>query len=294
MDKLIYINERGQSVQFSENSEYWVHIDRDCIGINDIENEIYINPLNGQNFNILTGHRTRGSNIEITGSLFAKDKNRRKYLIAKLNKTLFHKGSLYYYSGTEKRSIRVIAEQAPIYEMGDVIMGFNIVFTRIDNFWKSESDSTALFGAWEKHFMFPIVSSDTEKDIYFGEREQSLIVNVLNQGDIDAPIMVRMIASGAVKHPELYNVNTKEYMKVNVAMQFGDEILINTEPGNKSIILHRNGKQTNILSQLDLGSTWLKLASGDNLYRYNALMGLENLDISIRYSNLYLSAFGGV
>lgn len=291
MDKLIFINNRGKKIEFSANNGYWVDIDRDCKGINDIENEIFINSINGKNYNMLTSARIRACDIEITGSILAKTKSVRNNLIANLNKTLFYKGVLFYQSTAETRSMRVIAETAPVYDFDEITSTFTIVFKKIDNFWKTENDTTTLFGAWQSNFEFPIYTNEEEL-IYFAERETSLILNVYNAGDIDAPATIKFTAYGQVENPELYNVNTNEYMRINTTMEYGDVIIINTEAGNKNIILQKNGNTKNILNKLDLGSTWLLLRSGDNLYRYNATGGIDNLDITIRHSNLYLSAYG--
>ena len=95
-------------------------------------------------------------------------------------------------------------------------------------------------------------------------------------------------ALGALSNPSLFNVNTREYMKLNFDMQGGDVITIDTNYGNKSITLQRNGQETNIYRYMDVDSTFLQLDIGDNIFRYDADSGLSNLEVTVYYAQKYL------
>ena len=124
--------------------------------------------------------------------------------------------------------------------------------------------------------------------IIMGLREPSLIVNVLNTGDVESGMIIEFKALGTLKNPSLLNVNTGEFLKINKSMVSGEIIKVNTNVGNKKVIKDLNGIETNILNLIDLDSTFLQLNVGDNLFRYNADENLNNLEISIYYNPYYL------
>jgi hypothetical protein len=95
-------------------------------------------------------------------------------------------------------------------------------------------------------------------------------------------------ALGELENPQLFNVNTREYMKLNYTMQGGDVITVDTSYGAKNIILTRNGVETNIYRYMDVDSTFLQLDIGDNIFRYDADDGLSNLEVTVYFSQKYL------
>lgn len=135
---------------------------------------------------------------------------------------------------------------------------------------------------WIGSFEFPL--EIPEDGIEMGYRSPSLIVNVLNDGQETTGMMIRFRALGTLTNPSLFNVNTREELKINITMQGGDIIEISTYSRRKTIKLIRNGVETNIFDNLDLSSKFLQLDVGDNLFRYNADNGLDNLEVSINFT----------
>ncbi|KMY52277.1 hypothetical protein AC625_08460 [Peribacillus loiseleuriae] len=136
---------------------------------------------------------------------------------------------------------------------------------------------------WVGAFEFPLeIPEDT--GIEMGYRSQSLIVNVKNEGQESTGMIIRFKALGTLKNPSLVNVNTYELLKLNTTMIAGDIIEISTFKRKKKLTLTRNGVTSNIFNQLDLASTFLQLEIGDNLFRYNADEGLDNLEVSMNFT----------
>ena len=98
---------------------------------------------------------------------------------------------------------------------------------------------------------------------------------------------IRIVAVGSAMNPVIYNTETLESLKVNISLVRGDVLRINTNRGQKSITLTRNGITTNVINDLVPGSTWLQLAPGENTLLYSADMTAENLIVNIEYSTLY-------
>lgn len=67
----------------------------------------------------------------------------------------------------------------------------------------------------------------------------------------------------------------------------GDDIIISTIKGDRSIILLREGIYTNILNCLDRDSSWIRLIKGDNLFAYTATSGASNLQFRVNNQIAY-------
>ncbi|WP_341349348.1 phage distal tail protein [Clostridium botulinum] len=122
-------------------------------------------------------------------------------------------------------------------------------------------------------------------------REPSLIVNVLNNGQVRIGMIMEFFVRGTLSNSSLFNVNTREFIKINRGIVAGEKFIINTNVGKKKILQELNGVTTDILNYLDIvggGDTFLQLDIGDNLFRYNADSNLENLEVNIYFSPQYL------
>ena len=71
-------------------------------------------------------------------------------------------------------------------------------------------------------------------------------------------------------------------------MQAGDVITITTEKGNKTVMLLREGVETNLFNYLMEGITWLQLEVGGSAFVYEVGAGLiSDLLVSIKHRNLF-------
>ena len=93
-------------------------------------------------------------------------------------------------------------------------------------------------------------------------------------------------------NPSLLNVSTQKYFRIKKTMVAGEEIEINTVTGEKRIVGRLNGEESNYYKYKDLTSTWLDLSIGDNIFRYDAEEGLDNLEVYIYFNNRYLEVEG--
>lgn len=159
-------------------------------------------------------------------------------------------------------------------------------FSCDDPFIYSNDEQKVDVAVWIGAFEFPL--EIVEEGIEMGYRSQSLITNVRNDGDNDTGMIIRFKALASVSKPSLININTYETLKLNFDMIGGDVIEISTYVGKKSVTLIRNEEKTNIFNAVDLESTFLQLAPGDNLIRYDAESGIDNLDVSMTYTNQFV------
>ena len=139
---------------------------------------------------------------------------------------------------------------------------------------------------WRGAFEFPleIVTGGIE----MGFREPSLIVNIENPGDVACGMEIRFKALATVVNPLLFNVNTREFIKINKTLTAGEVLTVTTHFANKRVETYKNGITSNAFNWIDLDSTFLQLTPGDNLLRYDADDGLDNLEVDIYYNPQYV------
>ena len=135
----------------------------------------------------------------------------------------------------------------------------------VDNFGKNMANITPLFS-------FPWISLSKE-------------VVLSNDGDVPTGVQIQFIATrGTVINPKITNTGTGQFMRVNVTMQTGDVLLIDTNDRHQVITL--NG--VNYYQHIDRRSEPFKLDVGDNYLEYDADGNYTNLDVNLFYTPKYL------
>ena len=137
-------------------------------------------------------------------------------------------------------------------------------------------------------FEFPFAIE--KEGIEISRVEDDLVKTIINSGDVETGIIIEMLASGNVVNPTIYNADTRGSFGLNITLQMGDKVTINTTPGNKSVILTRYGIERNIVNNITKNPEWFKLLPGENTFTYSCQDGEELL--SVRY--LCESKFEGV
>lgn len=110
--------------------------------------------------------------------------------------------------------------------------------------------------------------------------------NIYNDGHVDTPIEI--FFKGPAVNPSILNQTTGDFIKVNRALTSDDTLIINTEFGNKTVEIERNGIRTNAFNYIDLDSTFFCLRVGDNLIEYTTENDLTPQSVEIRYKNRYV------
>ena len=287
-EKLIYTNERGESIEFSPASSYHVNF-KDVTGLSDVRNAIYSTNSMGQDGDTYLGYRIESRDIDIVGYIKERDKQAAQNLRRKLNRILNpqYEATLTYVFGDFRRVIGCKIDDAPIFKRKPIFEQFTVSLSCLNPFWRKEAKTRDDIATWIGGLEFP-VEIPLEEGWEIGYRQPSLIVNVYNEGDVQAGIRVEFRALGVVKNPSLLNVDTQEFIKLNITLQAGDILSVSTGYGEKEVTLKRDGVTSDAFRYLDVDSTYFQLSVGDNLYRYSAEENLENLEVSIYHDDLYL------
>lgn len=160
-----------------------------------------------------------------------------------------------------------------------------------------DGNNTTVFYGVESVFEFPFSNESlTDPLIVFGNIQNKTENVITYKGDSEIGITIQIHAIGGAGSITLYNTGTRESMRIDTVklealtgsgIVAGDDIIIKTQKGDKSITLIRGGKTTNILNCLDKRSDWFSLAKGDNIFAFTAESGTTNLQLWIDNKVIY-------
>lgn len=165
-------------------------------------------------------------------------------------------------------------------------------------YFSSIYDTVTSFSGVEAAFEFPFSNEDTSNArIEFGKIVAKAENLVRYEGDAESGVQIRIAASATVKNITIYNVDTRGTMHIyhdklvaltGSGIVKGDEIIITTDKGSRSVTLLRNGKSTNILNAIDpRNDEWFSLTKGDNIFAYTADEGSDYLMFMVDHTTLY-------
>lgn len=121
---------------------------------------------------------------------------------------------------------------------------------------------------------------------------------IMNHGEVDIGVVISIKPLAIVKGIlTISNVTLGQNMSFDLNkiktitendFHLGDELVINTLRGKKSVTLVREGKNYNALSCIDTRTDWIYLTSGENTFTYYLDgEGIEDLQFSVTNSILY-------
>lgn len=127
----------------------------------------------------------------------------------------------------------------------------------------------------------------------FGVIDTSLSKDLVNDGDVSIGALFTLAATGEVVNPQI-TCNSGDqkgwYMRLNITLQEGDEIKINTVKGNKYITLNGSSTQNGepLLNKLEfVGNDWLQIEQGSNLFDITVASGKENIYFNASFKRKY-------
>lgn len=133
------------------------------------------------------------------------------------------------------------------------------------------------------YFPFSIDSVGIEFTSYEEERK----VPVYNYGEISTGARFILTFNGDVTNPTIYNRDTGEYIRLINTFSKGDEVEINTIKGSRTVSKINTEETTNLISILDINTTWIQFESGRSYFSLKADKGVDNLICTIYNSTFY-------
>lgn len=197
-------------------------------------------------------------------------------------------GYLVYKDNVKEIKSKCIIDTLPYFTpVNSTVNKCLLTLTANDPFWKNIEETKIDIALWSGDFSFDFEIPEST-GVEMGHREPSLIVDVLNEGDVACGFEVKFKALATVVNPSILNIHTQEFIKINKTMEAGEVITVTTYFGNKKVESTFNGATTNAFNYIDFQSTFLQLDTGDNLFRYNADTNIDNLEVTIYYTPQYL------
>lgn len=180
------------------------------------------------------------------------------------------------FSRMETAVISILCPSAYLTAPEVVIVEFSNVINNFEFPFSNESLT-------ENLIVFSDLVSETEKVIHY-------------EGDAPTGITMHIHFLGLVTNLSIFNEETRESLTIDndiivsitgEDIQAGDEIVIVTVRGQKSVTLWRDGVATNVLNAIVGDSPWFSLEKGDNTFLYDADFGVSNVQFTVEYHNVY-------
>jgi hypothetical protein len=119
----------------------------------------------------------------------------------------------------------------------------------------------------------------------FGVYERNHIKEYVNEGDVASGMIITITAMTVATNPVLRNMHTGQFIGINDILVSGDEVIISTYKGRKTIT--KNG--VNIIDKIMPGSTFLQLEVGSNEFMVDSDdEDLANMYFTLTYKRLYV------
>lgn len=167
-----------------------------------------------------------------------------------------------------------------------------------DPYFYELEQSIYVFSGVNPLFEFPFENDSlTDNLLIMGEIREDNRATLDYQGNVDTGVLITChVMTGTVENLRIWNVDTRESMRIDTTkitrltgIQFsqGDDIIINTKIGEKSIQLLHDGKYYNIISCINKDADWFQLTTGFNTFTFVADHGESGMMMTITYRNAY-------
>ena len=140
-------------------------------------------------------------------------------------------------------------------------------------------------------FYFPF-SIDIDEPIPISTYTENRTANVINNSESESGAIIQINVLENVSKIEIRNTDNGDDFTLNYSFEAGDQIIINTNKGQKSVRLIRGGLSTNIFSAVAQGSVFFQLGIGDNHFSYLVDDGADDEFIFITFK--FANQFRGV
>lgn len=288
---IIYTNSFGQSIAIGLTRPFIYQKISGFEGAKNTINTVKSPEQDGETFTSMSLEKAERT---ITGIILADAEDKVEQYRRQLEMVFNSKesGVLQFSDGDLRKSCDCKVEAITFGDRDGVTQAFDIVLLCPNPFWHDIAESIDEIALWLPGFEFSDPGGfeiPAPDGMEFGERAPSLIVDVQNPGDVPCGMKIIFTALGTLTNPSVFNVNTREFFRITKTMQPGETIEINTKFGEKGITGYLNGESLDYWNHADLpDSTFMQLQPGSNPIRYNADSGLDNLNVTIRYSPQYL------
>lgn len=277
--KKIILRHSEEYVEIGFESPYFlVNVE----GLHEAVYELITTDNYGISGTTVTGSKQQSKPLVIEAQISAEYTSRRE----KLYRTLPEGDDVTVYFYDEQGEVKIITARVQSIDISalGVIRDIEISLLCPNPFFRDETPTRYDMAGWIGGLEFDVDLTDANE---LETRIAEQIKVLSNPSNVEIPLKITFRANGPVKRPTLMNVTTDELMQIDVDMNVGDVLTVNTERGVRSKIV-LNGASAN--NKWIYGSTWLRLPIGDSVFKYDAESGVDNLDVEIETYTLYRGA----
>lgn len=283
MERIVCISENGYSIEIGTGFPFFLE---ETTGIHEFSGDVStVKSAFG------VGSKFIGTSIndrEITISGYFKSRNkqripqrRRLYNVFSLNQ----KGTLFYYEEDKQYKIDYYVKDVKIQNKF-AFDPFQIDLICPSPYFTDLEETMISLSTWKKLFSFPL-EFPQGVGIQFGEKSQNLLAEIENESNIEIGMRIILMADNTVINPKITNVITNEEFSLNTTMERGDKIEISTYINNKNIYLIQGGEKHRKNNLLNFGSKFLQIHPGNNVFKFSAEDGIEDLSLEFYYYKSY-------
>lgn len=280
MYELRFENEKGETITLTgvEDKYQITNIE----GLNPPEATIYRSEMPGKDGSKHMSSKLTERNIVLTIRINGKVEENRLNLYNYFKSK--HYAKMYYSNASREVYAEGYVESVAV-GLFDISENMQISIICSDPYFYSMkeivSDISQVIGAFEFPFAFgadgmgdPTITDDA---IEFSIYKKDALMVVVNEGEDETGMVIRLNFTGTVVNPTIYDTVTRDAFALRYIFYEGDEVTINTNPGEKRVTLLRDGDTINLINKLDRNSTWLTLEKGDNIFAYEAESGTSDM-----------------
>jgi hypothetical protein len=286
MQRIIYTNARGQSVELKSSAPFLLEL---IDGLGDVDADIQTQKAPFQDgstyIDTVLQERAISMQIAILASDTATLLQQRQYLASVFNPKL-GKGVLRYENGETVREIEAVPDSVPAFPSGQDNRGpiFQKALVNLlcpEPFWLDEFSTSEKMSYILGGLSFPL-----RLGTMFANRGFKKVL--YNQGDVATPVTIEFY--GPATNPVVWNRTTGEFIRVSRTLAETDKLVITTDFGKKSVTIENaDGSKTNVFNWIDLESTFWQLVPGDNIIEYGSDSDATKSRVIVSYKNRYLS-----
>lgn len=287
MQRLTYINARGQEIEFTNYAPYvfWK-----IKGLELPPVSVTSTQAVGQHGYTLDDILLESRLIQLTGHIHGRGEGgvelmyelRRK--LTEVCNPLLGLGSLIYENNSGAYRIEAFCKSNPPNFKQLNLSTLDIAWECPNPFFKPKKPIVTQLAYIKSGIQFPLKAPNV-----WGALGYQITIN--NDGDAPAPLEF-MIDGGAI-NPKIINETTGKFIQIERQLQTYDKMYINTDPENTTVehitIDYETNEQvrTNAYGYLTPESELFSLALGKNLIRFASDDGNKRVKIGITYSTLY-------
>ena len=283
-------NENGESIALTGAEDRYQVVD--IQGLSPPGADLYESPVSGMDGVKENDAKLQKRNlvmqVRINGNVERNRLNLYNYFRSK------HHVKVYYRNGQRDVYIegRVETAECGLFTNSQ-IMQVSIICA--DPYWRSVDEIVTDVSKVLGNFTFPFAfgangiedGTTTDDAIEFSVYLKDRIVNVINEGEDETGLTIRITARGEVVNPTIYNVTTREAFAMNITLVKGDVLTINTVRGHKYVTLLHETETVSRINRVIRDSTWITLYKGDNLITYDAEVGSSDMHVLFTHRTQY-------